>query len=65
MFELCEKGMVDCVVEILEFKVLFINCKDEDGYLFFYRVCYNGYLDVVGVFLERGVDVRVVIEDGW
>lgn len=42
-----------------------MNIRDEDEYIFFYRVVYSGYIDVVRELVVKGVDVYVVIVDGW
>lgn len=49
--KLFEKGIIDYVVWILDKEFLFVNCRDSDGYILFYRVCYNGCMNVVKVLL--------------
>ena len=65
LLECAENGMVDHVERILDQDPSLINCRDSDGYSPLHRACYNGHLDVVKVFLQRGADVQARTEDGW
>lgn len=42
---------MDIVKSLFDEDFLLVNSWDSDLYIFLYRVCYNGYIDMVKVYV--------------
>lgn len=46
-----ENNYMDIVKSLFDEDFLLVNSWDSDLYIFLYRVCYNGYIDMVKVYV--------------
>lgn len=46
-----ENNYMDIVKSLFDEDFLLVNSRDSDLYIFLYRVCYNGYIDMVKVYV--------------